>query len=71
VLGDTPGIRHDRQGGIDARSGREWAAVHHEEVVDLVAPHQRSSTEVSGSLPMRVVPCWCEQLPVMRSMYTF
>jgi integrase len=38
VLGDTPGIRHDRQGGIDAGSGREWAAVHHEEVVDLVAP---------------------------------
>jgi hypothetical protein len=30
--------------------------------------HQRSSTEVSGSLPIRVVPCWWEQLPVMRSM---
>src|SRR5215207_2495600 len=37
VLGDPPGIGHDRQRGVDAGSGREWAAVHHEEVVDLVA----------------------------------
>src|SRR5438874_3480633 len=37
VVTDAPGVRHDGEGGVGARSSREWPAVHHEQVVYLVS----------------------------------
>src|SRR4029450_11438372 len=36
VVGNPPGVGHDRQGRVRSGPGREWPTVDHEQVVDLV-----------------------------------
>jgi hypothetical protein len=66
-VGDAPGVGHDRQRGVGPVAVGNGPPSTTNKFATSWAWHHLFSTEVSGSLPIRVVPCWCEQLPVMRS----